>query len=99
MREEQDVGEFERLVNVSMGHELLVCEALVCTILLIPCVDLGGDELRRFSDNFRNNAFVVLDQVVEDTTSLKRRCDHLAKCIRVAIANLVAKFAFTRLVD
>ena len=42
--EEENVGEFERLVDISMGHQLLVCKSLVCLFFLKFRVDLRWAE-------------------------------------------------------
>lgn len=95
MREEKDVRELERLVDIAMRHQLLVCEPLVCLVFLVPGVDFGGYELGRLRDSLGDYTFKVLDQIIEDGSSLQGRGHHLSKCITVPVTYLIAKLAFS----
>lgn len=77
MREEENVGELERLVYVAMRHKLLIGEALVSFLFFKSGVDLSGDELGGSIDDLGDDDLEMLDQVVKEGASLQWCCHHI----------------------
>ena len=65
MREEEDIGKLERLVDVSVGHQLLVGESFVSFVLFESCVDLSRHKLGWLGDSLGYYALKVLYEVIE----------------------------------
>ena len=87
MRKEEDIREFEGLVDISVAHEFLVGESFVGFVFLELGVYFGGVEAYGSGNGLRDDTLVVFYEVVDGCGSLQRRYDHVSHRITILETN------------
>lgn len=89
VREEQYVGELQRLVHITMRHQLLVQESFISLLLLMLSIDFGRYEIDCVSHGFRYDKLVMPNSLLKNRNSLKRSYYKLLQYLTVLVGKVL----------
>lgn len=87
MREEQNVGVLQGLVDVSMGHQFLVGEPLIGFIFLVLSHNFRGDKVHTFSYYLRYDELKLLDAFVHHLSPLEGCYNEVSHYFAILVRN------------